>query len=86
MFEECETLAELSKARKEYLQQGISQLEVNAAYNKAKTALMERTQSFRKIPIYTGKCQVPPVIAPLPILSVSGKANELIITSQGVVL
>lgn len=88
MFEECSTLAELSKTRQSLVRSGADLMEVNAAYNKAKKRLMEETPSFRKVPTYSKQedGDKAPVFFAFPILRGQGKPNEIILTSEGVLL
>lgn len=84
MFENCNSLAELNKERKELVRAGASQLEVNSAYNKARSALMSRTPSYRTIPSYPLRDIQPEVSVPLPLKA--GVPNEITIAPEGVYL
>lgn len=86
MFETCGSLEELSRERRRLMRSGGNPTEVNAAYNHTKKCLLEEVPTYRKIPTYTGAAGSVGVSTPFPILSGTGRPNEIIITPEGVLL
>ena len=78
MFETCGSLEELNKERQRLMRSG--------AYNRAKRCLLEEVPTYRKIPTYTGTAGSVGVFTPFPMLSGTGRPNEIIITPEGVLL
>ncbi len=86
VFETCGSLEELNKERQRLMRSGGNPMEVNAAYNRAKRCLLEEVPTYRKIPTYTGTAGSVGVFTPFPMLSGTGRPNEIIITPEGVLL
>lgn len=84
MFETCNSLADLNSERKNLVQSGVNQLEVNSAYNKARAALMNKAPTYRIIPTYPLRDVLPEISTPLPLRE--GVPNEITIAAEGVYL
>lgn len=86
MFENCKDLAELNQQRQHLMRSGVPPIEVNSAYNKAKRELLQKAQQYRRIPTFSDSGGKAELHYALPILSVDGRRNEIVITERGVIL
>lgn len=84
MFESCNTLQELNKARSDAIRSGMRPQEVNSAYNAKRKEVMLVNPAFKQINIIRpDQSQVQPVMY-LPYAGQSGKTNTITITGKGV--
>ena len=86
MFENCKDLAELNQQRQHLMRSRVPPIEVNSAYNKAKRELLQKAQQYRRIPTFSDSGCKAELHYALPILSVDGRRNEIVITERGVIL
>lgn len=83
VFENCTTLEQLNSRRHELLQGGAEVCAVNAEYNRARRALMQTQQDFRRPPKFVCEAQEAPMLKPAPIY-VGAPKNVLKITNDGI--
>lgn len=67
MFEDVKRLSDLNAERKRLVMAGHPVTEVNAAYNKARRALMETTPKVRRPPTFTGEAAPRTTYTPCPL-------------------
>lgn len=86
MFEGCTTLTQLSNRRRELIQGGTPVQEVNAAYNRAKRALVNAKPEFRRPPTFSGEPTTQKSYMPYKLFNTDVPKNVLRITDEGIYL
>lgn len=83
MFKDCTTLEQLNAKRHELLQGGAEVCDVNAEYNRARRALMQAQQDFRRPPKFTCEAPEAPMLKPATLYMGVPK-NVIKITNKGI--
>lgn len=85
MFDNCNSLQELNARRRELLLSGTPAASVNAAYNRAKQALVSAAPSYRKIPTFRLSDPVPIPRTVLPMsMQIKKVPDNVLIIKDGV--